>query len=137
MRIKPSRSKTPTSWSLLKLPDSKLYLKLLLGGRTFPLPSTETDGLIVEKTRENVELLSPSSFSLSFLFLFFLFFPPPTELFGPKSSGMSSLPHFNTPLAPFGFPLSTYLYLWISIISSGDTCPTWAPFRLLFDLFCI
>ena len=53
-----------------------------------------------------MELLSPPS--LSFLSLIPPHFPPPIELFSPNSSGMSSLPHVNTPLALFGFPLSIY-----------------------------
>ena len=58
-----------------KLTDSSLYLKLLTRGRTFPLAPTETDGAIAIKTREKVELLSPTPSSLSFLFLFFFFSP--------------------------------------------------------------
>ena len=85
------------------------------------------------------------SFSLYLLLLspfsFFSFLLPPisfsTELFGPKSSGMSSLPHVNILLALFRFPLSIYPKLWIFILLGGDTCPTWAPLRLLFDLLFI
>ena len=42
----------PTSWSLLKLPNSGLYLQLLSRGRTFPLASLGTYGPIVGKSRE-------------------------------------------------------------------------------------
>ena len=78
---------------------------------------------------------------LLFPFSFFSFFLPPisfsTKFFGPKSSGMSLLPHVNTPLALFGFPSSIHPKLWIPILLGGDTCPTWAPLRLLFDLLFI
>ena len=78
---------------------------------------------------------------LLFPFSFFSFFLRlisfSTEFFGPKSSGMSLLPYVNTPLTLFGFPSSIYPKLWIPVILGGDTCPTWAPLRLLFDLLFI
>ena len=64
IEINQSRGR-PTSRSLLKLPVSGLYLKLLVRGSTFLLAPSGTTGPIAGKPREKVELLS-----LSFLPLF-------------------------------------------------------------------
>ena len=75
LRVENNQSRRrPTSWSLSKLPDSSLYLQLLSRGKTFPLVSPETDGPIVGKSREKVELLS-LTLPLQFYFPFSLSFP--------------------------------------------------------------
>ena len=95
----------PTSQSLSKLPVSGLYLHLLSQRRPFPLASPETDGLIVENSREKVESLSLLSSSLPFPFLSFSL---STELFDLKSSGMSSLATCHPLIGSLGLPLSIY-----------------------------
>ena len=73
LRVENNQSRRrPTSWSLLKLPDSGLYLQLLSRGRTFPLASPETDGPIIQKSRKKVEPLS-LTLPLNMVFLT----PPP------------------------------------------------------------
>ena len=136
LKIETNQSRRrPTSQSLSKLPISSLYLQLLSRGRTFPLASLETDGLIIGKSREKVESLSLLSSSLLFSILSFplptelfglkskveslsqlsssllfsiLSFPLPTELFGLKSSGMSSLATCHPPIGSLGLSLSPY-----------------------------
>ena len=133
MRIKPSRRKTHTSWSLLKLPVSDLYMQFLSRGRIFPLASLETDGSIVGKSREKVELLSllllPSpSFSFS---------PPlfhslcPLAEFGPRWVKCDVLlATCHLPIGSLGLPLSPYQNFWIFLLLA---CDTWTSLGLWFD----
>ena len=87
-----------------------------------------------EIKREGAGSLS-SFFFLLFPFFLFLQFPLPPPKFGPTwSSGMSSLAMCHPLISSLGLHLSTYPHLWISFLLSGDTCPTWFPLRLLFDL---
>ena len=101
---------------------------------TFPLASLETDSPIVEKSRDKVE-------SLSLLLLLSLFpffsFSLPIELFGLKSSGISSLATCHSPVSSLGFP---YLvihnfgfpsYKVVTHVTHGshlDLCLTCFPF---------
>ena len=101
------------------------------GGRTLPLSLTKTDDSIVEPS-PNLE--RRWSFSLLLLLL--------SLLFSFSYSLQFSSPHQNDPiclsgnlilslvtlsLVLFDFTLSPYPNLWISILLSGGTCPTWVP----------
>ena len=132
--------KPPTSWSLAKIPDFGLYAKPSSRGRTLPLSPTKADGLIVVKSINKVELLSPPSSSFSFLPLsvFPSMSPLPHWIWSNLLKwDVPSLPHVTSPLALLDFPLSSYPILWISILSSCDTCPTSVPLRLLFQFLSI
>ena len=120
----------PTSRSLLKLLIFDLYLQLLSRGRTFPLTSSETDGSIVEKSREKVEPVSTFFFSPFFPFLYFPFFSLPIKFFGLKSSGMSSFATCHPPIGSLGFPYHLIHIPWISLQSCVVTCLLWVPLYL-------
>ena len=101
------------------------------------LQRTPTVGYLGKlERRSSLSLLFSSSLiSLSLLF-------PPISPSHRICSNMlkwdvPSLPHVTSPLALLDFPLSSYPILWISILSSCDTCPTWVPLRLLSDLLSI
>ena len=84
---------------------------------------------ISEKSRENVELLFPPSSSFFFpLFLLSLSLPVWSNLI--KWDVLSchvSPSHWLSWITP-------YPHIWISFLLCGDTCPTWVPLILLFDL---
>ena len=91
----------PTSWSLLKLPVSGLYLKLFARGNTFLLAPSRTAGPIAGKPRDKVELLY-----LSFLPLFSFSSIPPV---GPRWLSLeSTFCHMSIPHWLLGLPLSPY-----------------------------
>ena len=119
----------------MKIPYFGLYAKPSSRGQALPLAPTKADGPIVTKFRENVELLSHPSSSLSFFF-------PPILLsirFTPTcSSGMSppchmSPLHWLSWISPypliqfFGFPSSQV----VTHVPHGphlDFCLTCSPF---------
>ena len=120
----------PTSRSLLKLPVFGLYLQLLSRGKTFLLSSPETDGLIVRKSRENIEPLSLLSssllFSLSFIFPFFssyliVWSKVKWNVFSCKC---------HSSIGSLGFPYHLIHVPWISLQSCVATCILWVSLDL-------
>ena len=120
-----------TSWSFSKLPDSSLYLQLLSRGKTFPLASSETDGLIIGKSREKVEPLS-LTLPLKYGLPFSLPFPLSPNQFG-EDTGQVRCPltcHLSNSKWLLGLPLSSYPLPWISLQSCVATCLFWVPLEL-------
>ena len=98
----------PTSWGLLKLLVSVLYLKLFVRGNTFLLAHSGVVDPIAGKPREKVELLF-----LSFLplYSFSSLSLHPTGWSKMVKFEEYFLPHVNTPLAPWITLITLSIYL--------------------------
>ena len=125
-----------TSWSLSKLPNSGLYLKLLARGSTFLLTLPGTVDLIAGKPKEKMEFLSLSFLLLS-LFPFLSPFLSSSRIIWSKVKfGEYFLPHVNTPLAPWITLITLSIYLGFLFNHVLPHVSYGSHLSSLFDLTC-
>ena len=129
LKVENNQSKRrPTSWILLKLPISGIYLKLSTRRSTFLLSPPRTASPIARKPREKLQLLSLSFLPLFSFFSFFFSYRIVWSIVKFRVLfGHMSIPHWllGLPLSPYP---STLNFSQIMCCHMSLMGPTWALF---------